>query len=367
MRVVIFFGLLAFGYQTFAQQEPHDILQQISKLQTESDPFYDRGLFPSQRDWIVPGERVEDNNVLVTASVVYLLKDLKTKVDPKSQKLIEEMAEKAIPAFENYYSRKKQPAYNFWKTAGADLPFPNGGPLMEKRKYRLPDDYDNTCMILLAQKQSAQLDKKAREYMVNYANRQDRRPTEVTLDKYRDRPVYEVFFVDKMDQMLDVCVMANVLLFVIDRNYELKEIDRSTIEFLKEVIRKNDHWNHPEKMSPNYRTRVWILYHLSRLMAKDVNGWFDSVKPDIINDLYTCLADDDLSEMEKVLLASSLMKLGKSTGIAPITFDDIKGELDSFMFYGAKIKSWLPLMTWHSRAMNLALYYEYLVWAEMSK
>jgi len=167
--------------------------------------------------------------------------------------------------------------------------------------------------------------------------------------------------------MLDVCVMANVLLFVIDRNYELKEIDRSTIEFLKEVIRKNDHWNHPEKMSPNYRTRVWILYHLSRLMAKDVNGWFDSVKPDIINDLYTCLADDDLSEMEKVLLASSLMKLGKSTGIAPITFDDIKGELDSFMFYGAKIKSWLPLMTWHSRAMNLALYYEYLVWAEMSK
>ena len=71
--------------------------------------------------------------------------------------------------------------------------------------------------------------------MVSYAYREERKPVQKTLNKYKNQLAYEVFFADKMKQEYDVVVMCNILLFVFEREYALNEMDENTIQFIKQV------------------------------------------------------------------------------------------------------------------------------------
>jgi len=359
---VLFIVLQAFLLCRVSSQqsiESYEILMQISGLQVVTDDFYDTGLFPCQRSWLNMMEPVADNNIFITTSIGYILRSIQERVDEKSSKEIGNILRNMNPLYEKYYSRKKKPAYNFWQTTSPDLPFPNGGKLLSRVGYRLPDDYDVTSLIRLADGRAAIADKEIRDEMVSYAKRSDRKPVEKTLDKYKGHLAYEVFYVDKMDQVYDVSAMCNVLLFVFDREYPLNAIDKNTIQFVKQVIQEGDHKKNPEAISPYYRSTVWILYHVSRLLAADRVGAFDDIKSIVIHDLNELLGEE-LSTMELLVLHNSLLRLGERPKNVHFELNDVEKELKEFVFFQAKFSqmSWLGTMKWSSQALNLTLLYE---------
>jgi len=344
-----------------AQQndEPDDVLMQISELQVVSDDFYDPGLFPCQRSWLRVMAPVADNNIFITTSIGFILRSLQEQVDERSSKEISKILLNMDPLYEKYYSRKKKPAYNFWQTTPPDLPFPNGGKLLSRVAYRLPDDYDVTSVLRLAAGRDALADKKMRGEMVRYAKREDREPVEKTLEKYKNHLAYEVFYVDKMDQVYDISVMSNVLLFVFDRGYPLNTIDKNTIRFIKQVIRDGDHKSDPEAISPYYRTTGWILYHVARLLAADEVGVFDDIESMVIQDLNGLLSEE-LTTMERMLVHSSLLRLGERAKNIQFERSDVEEELKEFVFFQVKFSQmgWVDTMKWKSQALNLTLLYE---------
>ncbi len=348
---------LAYGQNAVTQAA--EVLMEIAQMQVKHDEFYDAGLFPSQRSWITGSS--EDNNIFVTASIAYILRYLKPEVPYSSQVVIDSILARVQPLFPLYYSRRKKAAYNFWQTVPPDLPFPNGGALLSREEYRLPDDYDDTSLVRLAAGSDSLIDRDIRDRMITYAMREDRGAVEKTLRKYQNSKAYEVFFADKMAQEYDVVVMCNTLLFVFERGFELEEIDRLSIRFIEEVINARDHWHHPQEIAPSYRSTVWILYHLSRLIAADSGHLPTHLKDTILQDLLALL-NDDLSNMERMLICSSLLRLGEDVKLN-FTPGDIREELDEFVFFHAKLSdvSWVPTMKWRSQAFNLTLYYEYLI------
>ncbi|MFY0601754.1 MAG: hypothetical protein JXR03_18920 [Cyclobacteriaceae bacterium] len=358
---IVIHCLLLFPLAAQEGEGPFDILMQIKELQITSDDFYDSGLFPTKRSWFDTTDPVEDNNIFVTASIGYILRSLSDRVDEKSVLEIEEILYRIDPLYDKYLSRRKAPTYNFWQTVPPDLPFPNGSTLLSKESYRLPDDYDDTSLVRLAAGRDTIEDKKVRDQMVSYSYRDERGSVEKTLDKYKDHLAYEVFYADKMDQEYDIVVMCNILLFVFDRGYSLNEMDYNTVSLIKQVIQDQDHWNYSEEIAPRYQSTTWILYHLSRLLAIDENGLFDDIKPIVLQDLKKA-QNEECTPMEKLLLSSSLLRLGEMPN-QQITFADIREDLDDFVFFYAQLSgfSWVPIMKWRSRAFNLTLYYEYKV------
>ncbi len=357
---LIFLGILGFPALSQKDSDAEEVLRMIQELQVQSDEFYDPGLFPSKRHWFNSTDPVEDNNVFVTASLAYILRALIDRVDAQSAVVIKDMLAKAEKNYDKYYSRRGVPTYNFWQTIPPDLPFPNGGSLLSKESYRLPDDYDDTSLIRLASDPDSTKDLEIRNKMVSYANRPNRKTIENTLKKYKDHIAYEVFYVDKMDQEYDVVVMCNVLMFVLDRGYTLEPIDLKTVDFIKQVISENDHWEHPEAISRSYRSTVWILYHVARLISLNSELFVD-IKEQVLADLKK-LAETELADIEQVLVHSSLLRLGVNPGKL-ITLEQVKKELDSFVFFHAQLTNfnWVPTMKWRSKAFNLTLFYEYLI------
>lgn len=354
-------SLLLFDVKAQQYEDPFDILLQIKELQVTADNFYDPGLFPTKRLWFDASDPVEDNNIFVTASIAHILRSLRDRVDEKSALEMEEILHEIDPLYEKYFSRRKVPTYNFWLTTPPDLPFPNGGVLLSKEAYRLPDDYDDTSLVRLAAGKDSIMDRSVRDHMISYAYREGREPVKKTISKYEEHLAYEVFYADKLDQEYDVVVMSNILLFVFDREFTLNEMDYKTIAFIKQVILDSDHKVHPQEMAPSYRSTVWILYHLSRLLAEDKNGLFDDIKPIVLRDLKLELAEEQLF-MEKMLIYISLLRLGEILD-DQIGYEDVQEELDDFVFFHAQLSSfsWVPTMKWKSRAFNLTLFYEYRI------
>lgn len=344
-----------------------DILKEIQASQVVADEFYDAGLFPSQRSWFTPGGPVEDNNIFVTASIGYILRSVSERADAESAVLINNILLKMEPLYEKYESRRKAGTYNFWQTIPPDLPFPNGGRLLSKESYRLPDDYDDTSLVRLSAGPDSILDQRVRDVMVSYTFRKNRKPVEKTLDKYKDRKAYEVFFADKMEQEYDVAVMSNVLLFMFDRGYELNEMDVKTIQFITDALRSGDHWDAPEAIAPSYRSTSLILYHVARLVARDKNNQFQGLRALLVQDLKQVLTNGP-SAMEHIIAASSLIRLGENPG-EELALNDLQKELDSFVFFQAQLSTigWVPTMKWVSRSFNLSLLYEYMVLSKSEK
>ena len=351
---------LSFGQNT--QPSITDLLEKIESLQVKSDPFYDEGLFKTQRSWFT-SNGVEDNNIFITASLVYILKTLKPKLDKRSQEIIDRITDRANSLYKKYINRNGDVTYNFWQTVPPDIPFPNGGFLLTMKKHRLPDDYDDTSIIRLAANPDSVVNKKIRAKMIEYANRPERKEVKNAPQKYRSFKAYEVLFADKMDQEYDVVAMCNTLQFVVSNDFVLQPIDHSTISFIKKVIRDNDHITSAEEVSPYYPTATLILYHVSRLISIDDQGLLDEIRPDVVSDLRNLLVTKQ--GFDKILLASSLRKLSEEV-TEEINHTSIQSELDEFIFFQFKRRDVfnagvIPALKWKSEALNLTLYLEYLV------
>ncbi len=362
MRAHLFVGIFSFCFWLHAQSSvsKEEALSKIVSLQAVNHDFYDDGLFPSLRFWFSGFGGEEDNTVFTTASLVYVLRQVQ-KSFPDDR--ITQVIDSATPTFEKYRSRRGRATYNYWQTTSPDLPFPNSS-LLSRKRFRLPDDFDVTAIIQLAKGPNT-LDTSVRMEMLDYATRPNRKQVTSFPDKYQGAKAYEVWFADKMEQEYDVVVMANVLLFVLEKGYEFSETDKATVNLIQQIVKDEAYFSKPRLISPYYRKPAVILYHLSRLVQADHDGILH-IREDLGEHIFEEL-ERVKSETEKLLLYSALAKIGFE--VTPsLSAKKILDEIETFEFFAYQPKisfpGLIPKMTWRCEALNWALLLEFLTYYE---
>lgn len=303
LAVVFLFAVLP----TAAQVNP--LLERIAELQSNDDPFYQDGMIPSLRRGGGAHAR-EDNNIFFTALTVYTLQSLKPSLHAEEQLLADSIIRKAKQNYPHYGNRNGELSYNFWQVHPFEQPLPNRKLWSKMKKFRLPDDLDDTSLIYLTLSTPDSINRRVKQMMEAQI---DREPVRSTLPEYQELPVYRTWFADKMKQDLDICVLANVLLFVFEKELPLSVADRHTISLISRMLKARQHMTQAKLISPHYQQTSIILYHLSRLLAIANHPPLNELKEPLISDLYRQLQRSD-DQMEKVILLSSLYRLGEQPG-----------------------------------------------------
>lgn len=359
------------GYSQEPSSKGDSLLRWIVSQQVVEDDFYDAGLFKSSR--IYGKNQYEDNTLFYSSLIALTLQSLSEKFSLENKLLVDSISSRVVKNVARYESRKGRPTYNYWQT-NPDIPHPDGPKKYQTDKYKLPDDFDDTSMIgMLVDEGRA---KEIREEMVNYTIERKMK-VKTTFKRFKKSEAYGVWFADKWKQEFDICVLSNVLNFVFLNNFELNRYDSASIELIKRSIDEDLHINHPFVLSPYYNRTPVILYHISRLISNDRNGHFASIKSKIIDDIQAQLEVAEL-EMYKVILATSLFRLGEPYAIA-IEEEKLRQEQRTFQWFTANFmlavgsgvttrkvlndSRLIPTFYWRCDPYFWTLYLEYLVWS----
>jgi hypothetical protein len=255
------------------------------------------------------------------------------------------------PLFRN----KKNDAsiYNFWSTDKRIL-FPNSGFLnLFSKSQSLPDDCDDTVMILMAQSSSDSVAQSVHQHMQRFVNNKAKKITN-TFPEYQQIGAYSTWLGYKMPVDFDICVLSNVLYFVQHYNLEWSAADSASLYLIEDIIRTKKHSMYANYVSPHYATLPNILYHISRLMELKPIPSLDRLKPQLIEEAKRELASAS-TFMDKVILSTSLLRWNvvppdiieeKTTSLIDLIEDE------QFYFFIASMASILP-DTWKKRITNL--------------
>lgn len=289
-----------------ASAQVNPLLKSIATLQAKDDTFYRDGMIPSLRRG-GGGHAREDNNIFFTALTVYTLQSLSRAFNPQEQLLADTIIRQAKQNYPYYGNRNGELSYNFWQVHPFEQPLPNRKLWSKMRKFRLPDDLDDTSLIYLTLSTPDSINRRVKQMMEAQINQE---PVRSTLPEYQDLPVYRTWFADKMKQDVDICVLANVLLFVFEKELPLSEADQQTIALIHRMLEERQHLTQPKLISPHYQRTSIILYHLSRLLAAADHPQLNKLREPLISDLYGQL-QRNVNQMERVILLSALYRLGE--------------------------------------------------------
>ncbi len=320
------------------------LLERIKLLQPASAGVFPKGVFPSYRTYALNKNRQKaDINIFFTGLISFTLQNLQKYFTPYQQKIATDIMVSANASALKFKNRKGRDTYNFWPTDTPQI-FPNSGWMnWFDKQQSLPDDLDDTVILLMALNVQDSIAKKIHGIMQNFTNASNKQVNN-TFKSYRSIAAYSTWFGNKMPVDFDVSVLSNVLYFVQRYNLEWTNADSSSLALICKTIEEKKHLTAAAYISPHYRTSPIILYHLSRLMQIKLIPSLEKYSASLIKDAQQLLASSD-NFMDQVLLQSSLMRWG----IRPptITIDSNQPlqtiiEDESFSFFIANMASMLP-------------------------
>jgi len=320
------------------------LLHRIEQLQVKENGVFPKGQFPSYRTYALNQDRQKaDINPFFTGLIVFTLERIKDQLTPYQQKIVEQISSKAKPSFAKFKNRKGRDTYNFWPTDTAKI-FPNSGwmNLFDKRQ-SLPDDLDDTVILLMALGSENHLNESVHHLMQFYSNNSTNK-IKNTYFFLKDLSAYSVWFGKKMPVEYDICVLANVLYFVQKNHLTWTNVDSASLNVIVRVIEQKKHITDAKYISPHYAEPIVILYHLSRLMTLKPIPELEKFKSELIKQT-TQLYDQKTTFMEKVLLSTSLINWGEKPP-KMLLKTDLKLhniiEDEKFSFFIANMTSMLP-------------------------
>lgn len=357
------------------------LLQRIDYLQIKENGIFPKGSIPSYRIYSLNKTRYKaDINPFFTGLVSFTLQDLLPNLSPSQQqqaKVIINSAKSVYPKFKN----SKQPernTYNFWPTDTLQI-FPNGGWLnLFNKQQALPDDLDDTVIILLAQKTEDSVAKQVHELMQLYRNGYEKNISN-TFEEYKNIGAYSTWFGKKMPVDFEIGVLANVLYFVQYYQLPWSGADSASLKLITKIIEDKKYILSANYISPHYVKPSVILYHISRLMALKPIPELEMLKPILVAETNKLILSEK-GFMDQVLLSTSLLRWG----VLPptITIHNASSlealvEDDNFFFFIANIASMLPnplkqtvgdmgvgKFYYHSPGYNNLLLLENLIWLQ---
>ncbi|MBW0160282.1 MAG: hypothetical protein KXJ51_02745, partial [Sediminibacterium sp.] len=333
------------------------LLQRIDYLQAKDNAVFPKGSIPSYRMYALNKTRYKaDINPFFTGLVAFTLEDIKRDLSPTQQiqaNTIIHNTQAVYPIFQN--RKNKRDTYNFWPTEHPQI-FPHSGWLNLFNKSRsLPDDLDDTVIILMAQKSHDSIAKAIHQLMQRYTNNENKKVTN-TFPEYQKIGAYSTWFGEKMPVDFDISVLSNVLYFVQFYNLKWTAADSASLYLIEDMIKTNKHVQFANYVSPHYATLPNILYHVSRLMSLQPIPSLEKLKPQLIEDTKKALASAT-TFMDQVILSTSLLRWGVEP--PKIIIDETKSLIDliedeQFYFFIASMASMLP-DPWKKRVTNMGV------------
>lgn len=320
------------------------LLHRIEQLQVKEDGIFPKGHFSSYRTYALNQDRQKaDINPFFTGLIVFTLNRIKDQLTPYQQKLVEQIASNAAPSFAKFKNRKGRDTYNFWPTDTAQI-FPNSGWMnLFNKQQSLPDDMDDTAIILMALNADKQTASNVHFLMQEYINGAKGKINN-TIASISHLPAYSVWFGKKMPVDFDISVLSNVLYFVQAYKLSFTKADSSSIQVIVNILEENKHITEPSVISPHYGSTEIILYHISRLMALNPIPAIENFRPILVQQTQE-LQQKTQSFLSQVLLSSALLNWGiKPNEINIQSNQNLKGliEDESFSFFIANMASILP-------------------------
>lgn len=340
---VVFF-LMTTAHTQSTESLTHQVLQRISSQQTNGNKYFSNGIMPTYRGYDRNLNNMKpDNTAFTTGVIIFILNNLRHKLSAEDKIICDSIAQRAYPSFKKFKNQKGRNTYNFWQTDTLNL-FPNSG--WSKKfiaKKSLPDDLDDTVMLLMALAVEDSIANNIHLFMQNFINTKNSTVNN-TFKEFKYIKAYSTWFGKKMPVDFDVCVMANILYFTRQYHIPFSAADSASLYFITKVLDKKYHITDAEYVAPNYGSTSLILYHLARLMAMEKPvAALEKYRPQLIEDAKKCFANAT-SITEKMILQTTLMRLGVTT-IPPITIDynnlfrDI--ENNDFIYFIANMSSFL--------------------------
>lgn len=333
------------------------LLQRIDALQLKEDGVFPKGSIPSYRMYALNKTRYKaDINPFFTGLVAFTLEDIKADLSPAQQTLANTIINNTQPVYPIFQNRKNNRiTYNFWPTDHPQI-FPHSGWLNLFNKSRaLPDDLDDTVIILMAQRRSDSVAKAIHQLMQRYTNNENKKVTN-TFPEYLKVGAYSTWFGEKMPVDFDISVLSNVLYFVQSYNLKWTAADSASLYLIEDMVKTNKHIKFANYVSPHYATLPNILYHISRLMSLKTIPSLEKLKPQLIEDTKTALASAT-TFMDKVILSTSLLRWGVQPPeiiLDPTTSLVDLIEDEQFYFFIASMASMLP-DPWKKRVTNMGV------------
>ncbi|RXK85821.1 hypothetical protein [Filimonas effusa] len=320
------------------------VLQRIRSFQTQSYAHFPAGMFPSYREY--HGRREvfkDDDNIFFTGLIVVTLKELKPLLSESDRLVVDSICHDAAPLYSLFQNNKGRGTYNFWRT-NPRVVFPNGGWLnLMDNSQSLPDDMDDTVILLRAQDAPDSVVRKVYQQMQLHLNAGSKRKKNIRAD-YKDIAAYSTWFGKRMPTDLDVCVLSNVLHFLYLRNVPTGKADSASLKLICTAIDNGDIRIRPSYISPHYARTPLILYHIARLMTAAKIEMLEQRKAVLIAEARHQLAIAR-DPMDKVILGTALLKWGV---MPPAVHVNTKGEwfealeTTDFAFFVANMTSILP-------------------------
>ena len=169
---VVFCGLVVRGNTQSSTDTlwSYQILTKIQALQ-QTNIGFPPGIFPSTRVYAYnKSNSKNDPNVFFTGLIVLTLKKYQKQCTPYQQGMINQIVKYGLSSEGLFKNKSGRDTYNFWRTDTPQI-FPNAGWLNTFDKSQsLPDDFDDTVILLWAQEASRERAKVVHDSMQLYAN-----------------------------------------------------------------------------------------------------------------------------------------------------------------------------------------------------
>jgi len=312
--------VLFFSSQSFAQSNDsliHALLLNIESMQVKDDGEFYAGMFPSYRECGgAPHNYQPDNNIFYTAVAAFSLRNMLPYLNADDKKIAEKIIadiQKIYPLFRNKHG---YPYYGFWATNDPIMPHTYFYKYL-KQIFGQGEDADDTVIILMTNKNNDDDNIVLKQRLEAVANLSKQKIIS-TYKKYRNIPAYSTYLGSRTVPDFDFAVQCNILYFVYDKKLPFVKQDSATLHIITQVVRNREYMKTPVYISPYYVRSSILIYHVVRLMSAFHIPELEVYKQQLIDDAQKEFASST-NVMDKILLSTSLMRLGAKPELPPFT------------------------------------------------
>jgi hypothetical protein len=328
------------------------LLREIASQQQNHTEFFVQGSFRGSRIHASrPDLARDDNNIFFTALIGAGLKSIRPALKGDDLRLCDSILHAIPAAYVHYKNRSLRLTYNFWPTDHPQI-FP-GDPILSNltKTNSLPDDADDTSVILASMDSLSDADQKAVKAMMAAHAAGVSKKIHNYYPAYKQNIVYSTWFGNRMPLDIDFSVECNVLYWIRTAGLPLTSVDSATVRLLVDIVQKRRLLNDPAYVSPHYARTPVLIYQISRLCGvgqgvtapgSSLFQELDSLKPLLISQAWEDLSLTT-SPMDSILLASSLIRLGVPPSRIPvITFRGVDQDDERFVFFIGTFSDYFP-------------------------
>ena len=290
-----------------------DIIKKIAYLQDSANrKYFPEGIFESYRSNKFWRYYRPDTNVFFTAITVFTLNNIKEKLSLESQKLVQQITDKAVKSYDLFKNKDGLNTYNFFQTNPSQH-FPHGNILHRFNYFKIPDDIDDTAMIYLTKYHTQEEVKWLKDKLIQHSNGYQK-TIKNTFPEYQNLKAYSTWFGKNMYIEFDACALSNIIYCLLDYGLEWDEYGQDSVKYIQQIILSNQYIDQPFRVAHQYARTPLIMYHVMRLMNKFHIPELEICRDKLENDILYYLKKKNLEFMDRILLEIAGRVVCEDTG-----------------------------------------------------